>query len=271
MHYDPIKHFLGAFFNRWVFTRRLFYALLDLLLLRTWHIHKELRAYFKQSKHKKDVSVLDAGSGFGQYTFYLARKQPSWNILGTDIKEDEISSCTAFFESYKLHNARFEIRDLVTYKNPAAFDLIVNVDVMEHIVEDEQVLSNFFQSLKPEGLLLINTPSNQGGSDVMEPGDASFIGEHVRDGYGVAEMQNKLQNAGFTDIDIRYTYGKPGNISWKLSMKYPIIWLNISRFFIILLPLYYLLVMPFVIMLNVADVWLKHTSGTGLLVKARKH
>jgi len=39
--------------------------------------------------------------------------------------------------------------------------------------------------------LLISTPSDQGGSDAQEEHD-SFIGEHVRDGYAIKEIEEKL-------------------------------------------------------------------------------
>ncbi|TVQ95136.1 MAG: methyltransferase type 11, partial [Bacteroidetes bacterium] len=42
MQYDPIKASLGRFFNRSIFFRKVFYKLLDLLLLRAWHVHSEL-------------------------------------------------------------------------------------------------------------------------------------------------------------------------------------------------------------------------------------
>jgi hypothetical protein len=40
MQYDPIKKTLGTVFNKTPFLRILFYRLLDLLLLRTWHVKK---------------------------------------------------------------------------------------------------------------------------------------------------------------------------------------------------------------------------------------
>ena len=39
---------------------------------------------------------------------------------------------------------------------------------MEHIEEDVQVFKNFHQSLSEKGVLLISTPSDQGGSDVHD-------------------------------------------------------------------------------------------------------
>ncbi len=270
MQYDPIKKTLGRLFNRWTFSRKLFYFLLDVLLLRTWHIHREIRKFFRSHTQQYGVKILDAGSGFGQYTWYMARKKPKWTVHAIDIKKDEIDSCRAFFEKARQPNARFEVQDLVHFRNPDTYQLILSVDVMEHIEEDQKVFSNFFQSLQSGGLLLISTPSDQGGSGVHEEGDQSFIEEHVRDGYNPKEIEDKLKKAGFSKVETKYTYGRPGKISWKISMKFPILLLGVSKVFLILLPLYYLLVMPFALLLNLLDLKLKHSSGTGLLVKAWK-
>ncbi len=271
MNYDPIKHTLGRLFNRFTFTRKVFYHLLDILLLRTWHIHRELRRVSAGKRGIHGISVFDAGSGFGQYSYFLARKNPRWEILGIDVKTEEIEACRQFFKKAGLKNAQFEEGDLTVFRKENAFDLILSVDVMEHIEPDELVFSHFYHSLKNGGMLLISTPSDQGGSGVENHDDHSFIDEHVRDGYGIKEIKEKLKRAGFEKVEAKYTYGKPGKISWRLSMKYPILLLGVSKLFLILLPFYYLLVMPFALLLNFADVRMNHSSGTGLLVKAFKN
>ena len=48
MQYDPIKRSLGKIFNSTPLLRKLFYRLLDLLLLRSWHIRRELRQLQKE-------------------------------------------------------------------------------------------------------------------------------------------------------------------------------------------------------------------------------
>lgn len=277
MQYDPIKQSLGVFFNRTPARRKLFYRLLDLLLLRTWHVKKSLKKYFATAPAK--AAVLDAGSGFGQYSYYMARKKPDWKILAVDIKTDQIEDCKAFFEKTGMKQVSLEYADLTKFVRGNSYDLVLSVDVMEHIEEDVQVFKNIYSSLRKNGLLVISTPSDKGGSDVHEhhkvdnyrnDGSASFVDEHVRDGYNVDEIRGKLQAAGFSDINIKYTYGSPGKISWKLSMKYPIILLGHSKLFFILLPFYYLLTFWFSMVLNVLDVNIKHKTGTGLLVEARK-
>lgn len=268
MHYDPVKRSLGKFFNRSPLTRRLFYRLLDILLLRSWHIHKALRAYGREQAGKARLRVLDAGSGFGQYTWRLARKYPGWDITAADVKEEEINACKSFFQTMKQGNVKFLQADLTDYSEPGTYDLVLSVDVMEHIRDDLSVFRNFHKSMKPGGMLLISTPSDQGGSDVHGEGDSSFIEEHVRDGYGIAEIGQKLRQAGFKKVESHYTYGRPGSLAWRLSMKLPLQMLGVSKaFFVVLLP-YYLLMMPVVLCLNLADLWGRHRTGTGLLVKA---
>lgn len=273
MQYDPIKRRLGVFFNRTPAFRKLFYRLLDILLLRSWHIRKELKKFEKE--HPDTVSVLDAGSGFGQYEYYMATRHKNWSIKGIDVKSEQIADCNAFFQRIGLKNVAFAMADLTQFVEENQYDLILCVDVMEHIEEDERVLQNFYRSLKKGGMLLISTPSDQGGSDVhhhdhKENEAHSFIDEHVRDGYGMEEITQKMKRAGFSETNTYYQYGPAGKLGWKLSMKYPIIMLNTSYLFFILLPFYYLLTFPFVLLLNTLDVKGTHKIGTGLVAKAWK-
>ncbi len=273
MKYDPIKRSLGEVFNKTPFLRKVFYKLLDLLLLRTWHVKKEIRRWAKN--RGDDVSILDAGSGFGQYSYYLSGINTNWMVKGVDVKEEQIADCNNFFQKIKRNNANFEVADLTKFNEPDSYDFILSVDVMEHILDDVQVFKNFYSSLKEGGVVLISTPSDQGGSDVHDhdhdhDGEASFIDEHVRDGYNIDEIQEKLKEAGFKQTRASFTYGTPGKISWKLSMKYPILMLNASKIFFIVLPFYYLITFPFALILNYMDVKGKHKTGTGLNVVAVK-
>jgi len=271
MQYDPIKRKLGNIFNRTPVLRKLFYNLLDLLLLRAWHVHKELKGWMKTAG--ANARILDAGAGFGQYSYYLNSKNPEWNILAVDVKDEQVADCNRFFsEIGSGEKVKFIVDDLTTFVRPGEFDLIISIDVMEHILEDVTVFRNFVSSMKPGGMLLISTPSDQGGSDVHEDSDSSFIEEHVRDGYNIKEIEQKLLSAGFSKVSARYSYGAPGKISWRLSMKYPILFLGAVPKIIgfILLPFYYLIVYPCAFLLNALDTRMKHPTGTGLIVRAWK-
>jgi SAM-dependent methyltransferase len=269
MQYEPIKRSLGRFFAGSLLMRKMLYFLLDLLLLRTWHVKKALRKIAKEYPDK--ASVLDAGSGFGQYTWGMSKMNILWKISAIDINSEQIDDCNRFFAKTGLsERITFRTGDLTALADKESYDIILSVDVMEHIVEDLLVFTNFFKSLKYNGILIISTPSDQGGSDVHNDDEESFIDEHVRDGYSIRDITEKLTLAGFRNVEADYTYGKPGNISWRLSMKYPIKMLNISYLFFIILPFYYLIFFPISIILNIFDLHLTHKSGTGLLVTARK-
>jgi len=275
MQYDPIKKTLGKLFNRTPFLRILFYKLLDLLLLRAWHVKKEIKMWARGSakdKLSKDRRyILDAGSGFGQYTYFLSGLDSRWFVDAIDVKEEQVADCNAFFTRIKRMNVLFEKADLTTLVRSDRFDLILSVDVMEHITDDEHVFRNFYDSLTQDGMLLISTPSDEGGSDVHDhDDDESFIDEHVRDGYNIVEIGEKLKRAGFTRTEARFTYGVPGQIAWRLSMKYPIRLLNVSKIFFMVLPFYYLIAFPVSCLFNYLDTRQHHVTGTGLMVKAWK-
>jgi len=276
MQYDPVKRRLGVVFNSTPFLRKLFYRLLDLLLLRAWHIQRELKKWVKEVKDTstslsvKEVRIYDAGAGFGQYTYWLSSQLPQARITAIDVKDEQVADCNAFFQRIGRPQVKFEVGDVTKFQQANTFDLVVCVDVMEHILEDEAALRCYSTSLKAGGMLLISTPSDQGGSDVHEEGEGSFIEEHVRDGYNIDDIRAKCLRNGFTKVEARYSYGAPGKISWKLSMKWPLLMLQTSKIFFLVLPFYYLIAYPIAFVLNMADVRMTHATGTGLIVKAWK-
>ncbi|MEX0986888.1 MAG: class I SAM-dependent methyltransferase [Bacteroidales bacterium] len=269
MKYDPVKRSLGNLFNKTPFLRKTFYHLLNLLLLRSWHIRRELRKV--RTTLPDSPEILDAGSGFGQYVYTMALQFPAAKITAVDVKQEQIDDCNVFFNRIgKSDRILFEYADLTTFSKPDTYDLALSVDVMEHIEDDVAVFKNLAKSLKKGGVLLISTPSDQGGSDVHYDHDDSFIEEHVRDGYSVEDIETKLKTAGFSTVETRYSYGVPGKISWRLSMKWPILMANTSKLFLLLLPFYYLLAYPVSFVLNILDIHTRHKTGTGLIVKCIK-
>jgi SAM-dependent methyltransferase len=277
MQYDPVKRRLGVVFNSSPGLRKLFYRLLDLLLLRAWHIQRELKHWVSttltSSSHSEGgagMHMYDAGAGFGQYSYWLSGLLPKARITAIDVKDEQVADCNAFFQRIGRPQVKFEVGDVTRFQQPNTFDLVVCVDVMEHILEDEAALRCYSTSLKAGGMLIISTPSDQGGSDVHEEGEGSFIEEHVRDGYNIDDIRAKCLRNGFSKVEARYSYGAPGKISWKLSMKWPLLMLQASKLFFVVLPVYYLLAYPIAFVLNMADVRMTHPTGTGLIVKAWK-
>ena len=154
MEYDPIKRSLGNIFNQSPFLRKLFYNLLDLLLLRTWHVHKELKHLSLSLSSSNETNILDAGSGYGQYSYWMSNKFPKARILAVDVKDEQVADCNNFFSQLGKTNVKFEVADLTKFVQCDKFDLALSVDVMEHILEDVLVFKNIHASLKKGGMLL---------------------------------------------------------------------------------------------------------------------
>ncbi len=268
MKYDPIKNVFGNVIRKQPALRVLFYKLLGLMFLREWHVKRELRRQL--GGNNAELTVYDAGSGFGQYSYYMATHFPNVSIDAVDVKEEQIADCSGFFKSAGLNRCSFAVEDLTQIAHIDRFNFILSVDVMEHIPDDVGVFRNFHRALKANGVLFINTPSNLGGSDAHTPHDKSFIEEHARNGYGAEEINTKLESAGFTVEKIKYTYGPWGTVAWRLGIKYPMLMLNASKAFFLLLPFYYLATFPFTLILMYLDYIADNAAGTGLNVVARK-
>lgn len=268
MRYDPIKTKLGTFIRRSRLFRVTFYKLLGILFLREWHVKRELRRQL--NKRTEPFTIYDAGSGFGQYSYYIAKSFPLATIYGIDLKEEQVEDCNKFFRSVSLTRCSFAVEDLTQIKHSQKFDFILSVDVMEHITDDVKVFQNFYRALKSGGQLFINTPSNLGGSDAHSDEEDSFIGEHARNGYGAKEIRQKLEFAGFTVASVRYTYGVWGNRYWRFGIKYPMQLLNMTKLFFIVLPIYYLIVLPCILPMMWLDYVSINKTGAGLNVLASK-
>lgn len=269
MHYDPIKDKLGGIVKKSPFLRKIFYFALGMMFLREWYVKRKIKELYGKNPPK---NILDAGCGFGQYSYFMAKKFPVAKIFSVDVKVDYLEDCKYFFEKTGLENTEFAFADLTKIDYENQYDFALSVDVMEHIEDDIGVFKRFYKALKPGGRVLINTPSNLGGSDAESEDDDSFIGEHVRLGYSKEDICAKLEQAGFKIESFDYTYGKWGNLYWKVGIKYPMLMLNKSQLFFIILPFYYLFTLLGTLLFMWLDVNDKNKSeGTGVLVVGFKN
>jgi len=269
MHYDPIKDIFASILRKFPFLRVFFYKLLDLMFLRSWYVRRELLR-IRNVFGKKEMSIYDAGSGYGQYTYFMTKHLMPCTVYSVDIKEKWINDSREFFNQQKISNVEFAVEDLTEIGHQNRFDLIVCVDVMEHIEDDKRVFSNFFNALTKGGYMLINSPSIFGGSDVHNEKEESFISEHARDGYSNEDLDLKLIPLGFSTYRSRYTYGFWGDKAWRLGIKYPMVMLNASKVFFIIFPFYYLVTFPFTLIMMNLDFLTKNRVGSGINFIAKK-
>lgn len=271
MKYDPIKDRLGQIVSRHPVLQRLFYGLLNLLFLRAWYVRREVRRLLGRLPDDRPLRVLDAGTGFGQYAYFVARTFPNAEVRAVDVKREYLERARTFVDQTPYADRiEWALDDLTELESEGPFDLILAVDVMEHIADDEAVFEHFERVLRPGGHVVINTPSDQGGSDVQEEGDEGFIGEHVREGYGRTELAEKLRKAGLKPVKGIYTYGLYGSTAWRWLIKWPMQMLGVTWASLVVLPFYYVAALPLGLVLNAVDVERDNERGTGLFVVARR-
>ena len=269
MHYDPIKNVFAGIIKKFPSLRIIFYKILNIMFLRSWYVRRELTKLRKKFGNK-EINIYDAGTGYGQYTFFMSKHLQPCSIYSVDVKKEWIEDSENFFVSSGIDNVKFGIEDLTAIDHNNKFDLILCVDVMEHVEEDVKVFQNYFRALKSGGYLLINTPSIYGGSDVHHASEESFISEHARDGYSREDLESKLYPIGFETYQSIYTYGFWGDKAWRLGIKFPMATLNISKLFFIFLPFYYLITLPFTFLMMYIDYKSRNEIGTGINFIARK-
>ena len=262
MNYDPVKDRLGSLFGHPKLLP-LFYRILHLLFLRSWYVRREIR------RLPSGARVLDAGTGFGQYAWYVARNTPDARVVAVDIKNDYLARARRCFEAAGLdHIIDTQYDDVTAPAVEGPFDCILAVDIMEHLEEDVLVMEHFARLLSDSGTVIISTPSDQGGSDASEASEG-FIGEHVRDGYSMGDLAAKLATAGLAVVRAAYSYGPRGSLAWRLLIKYPMRLMGLSVLLAPLLAFYYVPVLPLGLFLNWLDLTCANRTGTGLLVVAR--
>jgi SAM-dependent methyltransferase len=268
MEYDPVKERMARLFLRWGWSRRLLFFLARQIFLREQEVRAELRRLAREGFRPR--RILDAGTGYGQYALYLHRLFPEAELLTVDIKPGCVEAMADLVSRGGLRGIHCEVADLTRLEREAEFDLILNVDVMEHIEDDLDVFRRFRRALAPGGRLLLHTPAVPEDWPVerIEHGRHS-VGEHVREGYSHALITGRLREAGFTDVAIRPTYGTVGGLAWRLGVRWPMAWLSAAPWSLPLVLCWLLLVILPVRLLNGLERRLPKARGGCLLLQAR--
>ena len=268
MEYDPIKRKLGEFINKSTLLRRLFYFALHLIFIREWYIKRLLNRIINKKGNKEDFDILDAGFGFGQYSYYCANKFPNVQVVGMEIKAEQVKDTNEFAQKVNRKNMRFETGDLTQLDYINKFDLITAIAIMEHIEEDVKVFHNFAKALKPAGYFIMNTPwCDETGERAHL---ASEVGEHVREGYSYDNLKPKLDEAGFKIISFEYINAPSGAFARILNTVIP---MHLWKFGIIgkiIIPFYLISFFPLFIILMLIDYLINNKAGNGIVVLAQK-
>ena len=158
-----------------------------------------------------------------------------------------------------LKNVEFNYLNITKINNKKNYyDLIVNIDVLEHIDNYELVIENFFNMLQKNGYLYIHVPQpNQ--KRIFSSLKKWHHEDHAREGITKNELENKLKKLGFKIVVSRETFGFFGKISWELNH------IMLSKSFVIAG-----IIFPFLYLVAKIDLWVNNKNGLGVAVLAKK-
>jgi 2-polyprenyl-3-methyl-5-hydroxy-6-metoxy-1,4-benzoquinol methylase len=105
---------------------------------------------------KKGDRVLEVGCGSGLGSIFLS--QHCAHVTGLDVKTTEIEEANSI---NRRENVEFKVGDLFEIEASQVYDVIVNLDVIEHmpVEQGHQLVAAMARRLEPTGMLIIGTPS----------------------------------------------------------------------------------------------------------------
>ena len=147
----------------------------------------------------------------------MARSYPRATVVGCEVDQEKLEFCKSLARELRLRNAGFRYGDLTDLAwGDENFDLIVNIDVLEHLSDHKLALRTFHQLLKAGGYLYVHVP---------QPDQKRIFGrlkrwdhtDHKREGFKAAELSAELTQIGFQVVDVKPTFGYLGKLAWELN------------------------------------------------------
>ncbi len=142
-----------------------------------WYEH--LHRYAYAAGFAAGKRVLDAACGEGYGSALLAHAGA--RVLGVDIADDTIAHARRRYAGVGgLEFAQGDVTCLDQLAD-ASFDLVVSFETLEHVHQQQRMVTGFRRLLAPGGLLLISSPDKRTYSDARGYHNEFHVGELYRD------------------------------------------------------------------------------------------
>ena len=193
--------------------------------IRIEYILNNISDFFNKNKEKdmllKDLEILDIGCGGGLMSEPLARL--GGNITGIDASEKNIKIAS-------LHSKKSNLKINYLHKSPEQlkekekYDVILNLEVVEHVDDLDLYLDSCRNLLKKNGLMFTATINRTFVSYIKAIIGAEYIlrwlpiGTHDWNKFiKPEEIQKKLSDINFKTRDVKGLEFNPISRKWKQS------------------------------------------------------
>jgi len=193
--------------------------------VRIEYILEEISKHFAKNKNSKDVlknlEILDIGCGGGLISEPMARLGA--NVTGIDASEKNIN--VAKIHSKKSHlKINYQNKSPEQLKEKEKFDIILNLEVVEHIEDLDLYIESCHSLLKKNGLMFTATINRTLMSYIKAIIGAEYvlrwlpIGTHDWNKFiKPEELEKKLYEKKFTTNNVKGLNFNPILSKWKKS------------------------------------------------------
>jgi cyclopropane fatty-acyl-phospholipid synthase-like methyltransferase len=186
------------------------------------------------------MRTFDAGCGNGGFSIFAA--STGNEVVAASFSPDEQESGRRRADALGVTGVDFRVIDLRELEDHRAelgmFDQIICLETIEHVTDDEGLVSSLAAMLKPGGQLLLSTPYDRHLPLYTEDPEPSpeENGSHVRYGYSQEHLSQIVDRAGLEVQDEDFLSGV---VSQKLTdlMRRLTARIGLSRAWVIMLPL----------------------------------
>lgn len=173
-------------------------------------------------KLKNVDSILEVGCSDGLFTMWAKQKYPQAQVTGLDIDRETIADLNEWAKLKRHKNLRFIQHDLLGLAESEKYDLVLALDILEHITDDDQAIANIYNSLKSGGHVVVHVPNSAyhtlDGQIHHVPDELAWkINEgHVRQGYAPEKLKQKLEHRGFTVLKCFTAHGPLSDLAHRI-------------------------------------------------------
>ncbi|MRG53974.1 methyltransferase domain-containing protein [Phyllobacterium sp. SYP-B3895] len=179
--------------------------------VKEWLDRRGLKALTRQIPGR-DLSVLDIGGGTG-WLLDQVKTADSRVSHTTVVDIDDGARDVAISKGHDFHLSRFEDFDAGDRK----FDLILMLNLVEHVTDPRAVLSKAASLLSPKGLIWVKTP-NFDSLDARLFRNHSWAGYHTPRHFVIFNrdsLERTARESGLAVANFDYTQGAP---FWSISI-----------------------------------------------------
>ncbi len=145
--------------------------------------------------------LFDAGCGIALQTIRLAPRFK--NVVGIDIDKAKTREAEKLVKKNSINNVVIKTADLTKGKpTKEKFDVIISLEVIEHVFSDKKFISTLDKSLKNDGIIILSSPAKTLLSKIAQKSL-----DHHQIGYNPEDIEDLIKS---TDLKLvkQYSYGK---------------------------------------------------------------